>query len=240
MRIRSEVRDRSLLGVARRRGEPRRPLAARQLGVLACRLPRARVRRSHLALVRLGSRVAVRAAPHDVLVGEPGDLRVRVPHVMVGGLGSSSSRSPSAWGWWSACSPGWVVTALRSRSRPSAELLAPAHREDLERRGERRRPSAGRPAGRHALQELARVEVLPAQSVDVAPVRLAATRRRRRRCRWCRRRVADSGDPAAQTSRTPPHGSRPSTSCSLKIQRLPGVADRVEHGPAGRRCGRPG
>lgn len=48
-------------------------------------------------------------------------------------------------------------------------LLAPAHREDLERRGE---ADAEPPPGlaRHALEELARVEVLPAQALDVGAV----------------------------------------------------------------------
>ena len=47
-----------------------------------------------------------------------------------------------------------------------------------------------------------------------------ATPRRRRTCRWCRPR-GSTREPKAQTARTPPHGSRPSVSCSGKTQRLP-------------------
>ena len=111
------------------------------------------------------------------------------------------------------------ISARRVGRAATVGLVAPAHGEHLEARRHRHaEPGAGGPGA--ALEELLGVEVLPAEAVDVGPVRLSEATPRSKvavvstACRL-------SGEPAAQTALTPPHGSRPSTSCSVKIQRLP-------------------
>ena len=82
-------------------------------------------------------------------------------------------------------------------------------------------PSADRPGARDPRGTRARRSA-PSPARRCRRGAPPARRPPRRRCRWCRRRGRTPGEPNAQTSRTPPHGSRPPPSTwSRKIQRLP-------------------
>src|SRR6478735_12227354 len=111
-----------------------------------------------------------------------------------------------------------------------AELVAPAHGEHLERRGERRtHPLACAPG--HPLQELPGVPVLPAEALDVRRVRLERLDAR----------VEGVGGVDAVVGlggAERPHLAYAAPRLELALELLgedppvPGIAHRVEHGPA--------
>ena len=174
------------------------------------------------------------------------DIAASDPEVLTDRRGA---RPPTSWSRWAAATPARSSRASATRTgcsttRPAGhrggppdprrdpaprreagagarDLVAPAHREHLERRRERRPRAAGRSARADALEELPRVQVLPAQPVDVRRVRLERRHAGVERVGGVDPVRRRAGSRTPRPARTPPHGSSPSVELVGKTQRLP-------------------